>query len=126
MISKENEIRRYDLYLADLGEPDKDSSVQGGTRPVVVVSNDMGNKYSPLVFVVPVTSSATKKRLPTHVEIKAEKTGIAKDSTILFEQIITIPKKQLKYKLLSLPGELKQDMDKAYLVSTGLNEYIKF
>ncbi|MEK4006415.1 type II toxin-antitoxin system PemK/MazF family toxin [Paenibacillus sp. FSL H3-0333] len=115
-------IRRYDMFLVDLGE--SNGSVQRGTRPAVVISNDTGNKYSSVVVVSPVTSSATKSKLPTHVHMSAADTGVAKDSIIQFEQHITVPKSNLKYKLFTLPQNYHSELDRALMISLGLDEYL--
>jgi mRNA interferase MazF len=125
MMRESNEdILRYDMYFVDLGQ--SNGSVQRGERPAVVISNNKGNKYSPVVMVCPVTSSTTKSKLPTHVHMSAADVGFAKDSIIQFEQHITIPKNQLKYKLMSLPETYYKQLDRALMISNGLDEYVRY
>ena len=88
------EIHRGELYYADLSPVV--GSEQGGVRPVLVVQNDIGNKYSPTVIAAAVTSRMTKARLPTHIEIAARSYGLQKYSVILLEQIRTLDKRRLK------------------------------
>ena len=86
-------IRRGEIYYADLSPVV--GSEQGGVRPVLIVQNDIGNKYSPTVIVAAITSQINKAKLPTHIEISASEYGLPKDSVILLEQIRTIDKKRL-------------------------------
>lgn len=111
------DIKRGELYYADLSPVV--GSEQGGVRPVLVVQNDVGNKYSPTVIVCAVTSKMTKAKLPTHVEIAEGKAGLMKDSVILLEQIRTLDKRRLKEKVGSLDDQFMQKIDKALLVSLG-------
>lgn len=94
-------VRTWEIWNGDLGE--KRGSVQGGVRPVLVVQNDTGNKYCPTVNVIPMTSSKTKKLLPMHIVLKAEDTGLYSDSTIMPEQIQTIEKNKLEFKIADVP-----------------------
>lgn len=87
-------IKRGELYYADLSPVV--GSEQGGIRPVLVVQNDVGNKYSPTVIAAAVTSKIDKARLPTHIELSACEFGLAKDSVVLLEQIRTLDKRRLK------------------------------
>ena len=87
-------VKRGDLFYADLSPVV--GSEQGGIRPVLVVQNDVGNKYSPTIIAAAVTSQINKAKMPTHIEISAETYGLVKDSVILMEQIRTIDKKRLK------------------------------
>ncbi|WP_340032562.1 type II toxin-antitoxin system PemK/MazF family toxin [Paenibacillus sp. FSL K6-1122] len=111
------EVRRLDMWNADLGE--NKGSVQGGVRPVVIVGNDMGNKYSPVVMVSPVTSRV-KKSMPTHVKVNKEDLGLYEDSIILLEQIITIPKDKLDFKITQIPNHLAGAINKALSLSLSL------
>jgi len=86
-------VKRYDLWMADIPEGSK-GHVQYGFRPVLVVSNDMANKYSPVITVVPLTSQLTKRQLPTHVLLQDN--GLEKSSLALCEQILTLDKSCLK------------------------------
>ena len=90
-------VRRGDIYYADLSPVV--GSEQGGMRPVLIVQNDVGNKYSPTVIAAAITSKTSKSKLPTHIEVYADKYGLAKDSVILLEQIRTIDKTRLKEKM---------------------------
>lgn len=114
-------IKRGDILYADLSPVI--GSEQGGVRPVLVIQNDIGNKYSPTVIVAAITSQINKAKLPTHVEIKAEEYGISKDSVILLEQIRTIDKKRLKEKVGHLSEEMMKKVDDGLQVSFGLVEY---
>ena len=89
-------IKRGDLYYADLSPVV--GSEQGGVRPVLVVQNDVGNKYSPTVIAAAVTSKLSKAKLPTHIELSSQSYGLARDSVVLLEQIRTIDKRRLKEK----------------------------
>ena len=112
-------IKRGELYYADLSPVV--GSEQGGIRPVLVVQNDVGNKYSPTVIAAAVTSQINKAKLPTHIELCATDYGLLKDSVVLLEQIRTIDKKRLK----SYVGELVYGeitaVDRKIKVSLGLN-----
>ena len=114
-------VKRGDIYYANLSPVV--GSEQGGHRPVLVIQNDVGNKYSPTVIVVAITSQISKAKLPTHVELAAESYGITKDSVILLEQIRTIDKKRLKEKIGHLSDELMKQVDVALQISFGLIEY---
>ena len=111
-------IKKGDLYFADLSPVV--GSEQGGVRPVLVVQNDVGNKYSPTIIVAAVTSQINKAKMPTHIEISAETYGLVKDSVILMEQIRTIDKKRLKEKIGHADEELMQRVNKALSVSFAL------
>ena len=95
-------IKRGELYYADLSPVV--GSEQGGIRPVLVVQNDVGNRYSPTVIAAAVTSKINKARLPTHIELKASEYGLVKDSVVLLEQIRTIDKRRLKERIGELPA----------------------
>jgi mRNA interferase MazF len=114
-------IRRGDIIYADLSPVI--GSEQGGVRPVLVIQNDIGNKYSPTVIVAAITSQINKAKLPTHVELAAEEYGITKDSVILLEQIRTIDKKRLKEKIGHLSDDLMKKVDEGLQISFGLVEY---
>ncbi|MEG1529628.1 MAG: type II toxin-antitoxin system PemK/MazF family toxin, partial [Clostridia bacterium] len=90
-------VKRGELYYADLSPVI--GSEQGGVRPVLIVQNDIGNKYSPTIIAAAITSQLDKAKLPTHIAISAEQYGLQKDSVILLEQIRTIDKKRLKEKI---------------------------
>lgn len=114
-------VKRGDIYYADLSPVV--GSEQGGIRPVLVVQNDIGNKYSPTVIVAAITSQINKAKLPTHIEISAEEYGLTKDSVILLEQIRTIDKKRLKEKIGNLSEDLMKKVDECIQVSFGLTDY---
>lgn len=111
-------IKRGDIYYADLSPVI--GSEQGGVRPVLVVQNDIGNKYSPTVIAAAITSQINKAKLPTHIEISAQDYGLQKDSVILLEQIRTIDKKRLKEKIGHLDDELMDKVNEALSISFGL------
>ena len=116
------EIRRGDLYYAEL-DPIVGSE-QAGTRPVLVVSNDVGNQYSPVIVIVPITSRRMgRKRLPTHVEVRIPEL-LKNDSTALTEQIRTIDKLRLKEYIGSLPDCLMAAVDQALAISIGIGRQI--
>lgn len=111
------EIRRGELYYADLSPVV--GSEQGGVRPVLVVQNDIGNKYSPTIIAAAVTSKLTKAKLPTHIEISGHNFGLQKDSVILLEQIRTLDKRRLKERIGTLPETTMRRVDGALLISLG-------
>ncbi|WP_405168508.1 type II toxin-antitoxin system PemK/MazF family toxin [Paenibacillus sp. FSL H3-0286] len=104
-------VRKDEIWLADLGE--SKGSVQGGVRPILIVSNDIGNKFSPVVSAVSITSSTTKKNIPTHVKIVANDLGFKRDSVILCEQDRTIGKDMLIHKIADLPESYFELVDAA-------------
>lgn len=112
-------IKRGDIFYADLRPVI--GSEQGGVRPVLIIQNDTGNKHSPTVICAAITSKMNKAKLPTHVEIDAEKYGIIKDSVILLEQIRTIDKSRLKEKVCHLDSDVLKRIDKALLISFALD-----
>lgn len=111
-------IKRGDIYYADLSPVI--GSEQGGVRPVLIVQNDIGNKYSPTVIAAAITSQINKAKLPTHIEISAQEYGLQKDSVILLEQIRTIDKKRLREKIGRLDDELMDRVNEALSISFGL------
>lgn len=113
-------VKRGDIYYADLSPVI--GSEQGGVRPVLVVQNDIGNKYSPTIIAAAITSQINKAKMPTHIEISAEDYGLNKDSVILLEQIRTIDKKRLKEKIGRLDDALMEKVDSALTISFGLTE----
>ena len=110
-------IKRGELYYADLSPVV--GSEQGGVRPILIVQNDTGNKYSPTVIAAAVTSKLTKAKLPTHIEITANEFGLVKDSVILLEQIRTIDKRRLKERIGELPPTIMLRVDDALKISLG-------
>lgn len=115
------EIKRGDIFYADLAP--HVGSEQGGIRPVLVIQNDIGNKYSPTVIVAAITSQIGKAKFPTHVEIRAGEFGLSRDSVILLEQIRTIDKVRLKNKVGKLSDEVMEKVNQAILISLGLIEW---
>lgn len=113
-------VKRGEIYYADLSPVI--GSEQGGVRPVLIVQNNVGNKYSPTVIAAAITSQINKARLPTHIELMANSYGLSKDSVILLEQIRTIDKKRLKEKMGSLDETAMHQVDDALAVSFGLME----
>ena len=111
-------VRRGDIYYADLSPVV--GSEQGGMRPVLIVQNDVGNKYSPTVIAAAITSKTSKSKLPTHIEVYADKYGLAKDSVILLEQIRTIDKTRLKEKMGHLDDYVMNQVNDAITVSFRL------
>ena len=111
-------VKRGDIYYADLSPVV--GSEQGGLRPVLIVQNDVGNKYSPTVIAAAITSQIGKNKMPTHIEVLADQYGLAKDSVILLEQIRTIDKQRLKEKMGHLDDGLMQKVNDAIGVSFGL------
>ncbi|KNY27391.1 type II toxin-antitoxin system PemK/MazF family toxin [Pseudobacteroides cellulosolvens] len=113
-------IKRGDIFYADLSPVI--GSEQGGVRPVLIVQNDIGNKYSPTVIAAAITSQINKAKLPTHIEIGAMEYGLAKDSVILLEQIRTIDKMRIREKIGRLDEELMERVNDAISVSFGLTD----
>ena len=111
-------IRRGDIYYADLSPVV--GSEQGGLRPVLIVQNDVGNKYSPTVIAAAITSKMGKTKLPTHIDVEGSQVGLSKDSVILLEQIRTIDKKRLKEKMGHLDSGTMNSVNNAIEVSFGL------
>lgn len=115
-------VKRGDMFYADLSPVV--GSEQGGIRPVLVIQNDMGNKYSPTVIVSAITSQLNKNKLPTHIELNNEKFGLKSDSVILAEQIRTIDKSRLKEKIGHIDDNniIMNQINNALGVSFGLEE----
>lgn len=103
-------VKRGDVFYADLSPVV--GSEQGGVRPVLIVQNDIGNKYSPTVICAAITSQINKAKLPTHIEIDAKSYALVKDSVVLLEQIRTIDKRRLKEKICHLDKELMKKLIK--------------
>jgi mRNA interferase MazF len=112
-------VKRGDIYYADLSPVV--GSEQGGLRPVLIIQNDVGNKYSPTVIAAAITSKLSKSKMPTHIDVYADRFGLAKDSVILLEQIRTIDKKRLKEKMGHLDTNIMEQVNTALSVSFGLN-----
>jgi len=111
------DIRRGDLFYADLSPVV--GSEQGGLRPVLVIQNDVGNKYSPTVIVSAITSQINKAKIPTHIELSAKEFGLPKDSVVLLEQLRTIDKRRLQDKIGVLDVSKMSMVDNALLISLG-------
>ena len=113
-------IRRGDIFYADLSPVV--GSEQGGLRPVLIVQNDVGNRYSPTVIAAAITSKLSKAKLPTHIDIFASRVGLSKDSVILLEQIRTLDKRRLRERMGHLDEELMQQVNHAISISFGLSD----
>ena len=111
-------IKRGDIFYADLSPVV--GSEQGGLRPVLIIQNDIGNRYSPTVIAAAITSRMDKARLPTHIDIHADRVGLAKDSVVLLEQIRTIDKRRLKEKMGHLDSSVMSRVNNAIAISFGL------
>ncbi len=111
-------VKRGDIFYADLSPVV--GSEQGGIRPVLIVQNDIGNKYSPTVIVAAITSRINKAKMPTHIEIKGDDYGLSKDSVILLEQIRTIDKKRLKERIGHIDEAVISAVNEAVSISLGL------
>ncbi|MDO5718844.1 MAG: type II toxin-antitoxin system PemK/MazF family toxin [Tissierellia bacterium] len=111
-------VKRGDLFYADLSPVV--GSEQGGIRPVLVVQNDVGNKYSPTIIIAAITSQVNKAKLPTHVEISSQSFGLPKNSVVLLEQVRTIDKKRLKEKIGRFDHEVMRKVEDALKISFEL------
>ena len=114
-------VRRGDIYYADLSPVV--GSEQGGVRPVLIVQNDTGNRHSPTVIAAAITSQLGKARLPTHIALAAQGSGLPKDSVILLEQIRTLDKHRLRERAGQITPEDQKRVDQALDVSLGLTSY---
>lgn len=112
-------IKRGDIFYADLRPVV--GSEQGGIRPVLIIQNDVGNLHSPTVICAAITSKMNKAKLPTHLEVSSQNTGIEKDSVILLEQLRTIDKQRLKEKVCHLDQEMMRKVDRALYISLSLS-----
>lgn len=113
-------IKRGEIYYADLSPVV--GSEQGGVRPVLVIQNNIGNKYSPTIIIAAITSQLNKAKLPTHIEIKAGNFGLVKDSVLLLEQVRTIDRKRMKDKIGKCDPGFMRKVNEALAISIGLNE----
>ena len=111
-------VKRGDIYYADLSPVI--GSEQGGIRPVLIIQNDVGNKYSPTVIAAAITSQINKAKMPTHIELPASEYGLYKDSVVLLEQIRTIDKRRLREKVAHLDKGLMENVNSALAVSFGI------
>jgi mRNA interferase MazF len=114
-------VKRGEVYFADLSPVV--GSEQGGVRPVLVLQNDIGNRFSPTVIVAAITAQIQKAKLPTHVEIDAKRYGFERDSVILLEQIRTIDKQRLTDKITQLDQSMMENINKALEISLGLADF---
>ena len=112
-------IRRGDIYYADLSPVV--GSEQGGIRPVLIVQNDVGNRFSPTVIAAAITSQKDKARLPTHIQLQSTGSGLARDSIVLLEQIRTLDKRRLKEHMGRLDDQSMSRVDQALEISFGLS-----
>ncbi len=113
----ENLVKRGDIYFADLSPVV--GSEQGGVRPVLVIQNDVGNRYSPTVIVSAITSQLSKAKLPTHIELSSSDYHLPKNSVVLLEQIRTLDKRRLKEKITVIDEAKMKEINKALLISLG-------
>ena len=111
-------VKRGDIFYADLSPVI--GSEQGGIRPVLIVQNDIGNRYSPTVIAAAITSQREKAKLPTHIEVCGESCGLAKNSVVLLEQIRTIDKRRLKEHMGTLDDNSMNLINRALSISFGL------
>jgi Growth inhibitor len=118
MLGKVGEIKRGDIFYADLGPTL--GCEQGGKRPVIIVQNNMGNKHAPTVMIAPLTTRK-KNLLPTHIEIEeSQLTGVKAPSIVLLEQVRTIDKQRMRNRMGMVPLYTLEQIDKALKVSLGL------
>lgn len=117
MENRQAEIKRGEIYYADLSPTV--GSEQGGVRPVLVIQNDIGNKYSPTVIVCAITSKLSKAKIPTHIELESEKYNLPKDSVCLLEQIRTLDKQRLQQKVSCINETKMKEVERAILISLG-------
>lgn len=112
------EVVRGDIFYADLSPVV--GSEQGGVRPVLVVQNDVGNKYSPTVIIAAITSQLSKAKLPTHIELDKNRYNLMKDSVVLLEQLRTLDKRRLKEKITQIDENTMKKVDIAIMISLGI------
>ena len=112
------QVKRGDIYYADLSPVV--GSEQGGLRPVLIIQNDKGNRYSPTVIAAAITSRMGKTKMPTHIDIYADRAGLARDSVILLEQVRTLDKRRLREKMGHLDDDMMTEVNSAIAVSFGL------
>ena len=111
-------VKRGEIYYADLSPVV--GSEQGGVRPVLIIQNDIGNRYSPTVIAAAITSQRDKAKLPTHIELSAQSCGLQKDSTVLLEQVRTNKKKRLRERMGEITPETMNSINSALSISFGL------
>lgn len=124
LISEEKRMaQRGEIYYADLSPVI--GSEQGGLRPVLIVQNNVGNKYSPTVVIAAITAKIDKGKMPTHVEVKTED-GLERNSVVLLEQLRTIDKQRLKDKITQLNKHRMKEVDQALQISVGLSDKYRY
>ena len=111
-------IKRGDIYYADLSPVV--GSEQGGVRPVLIVQNDVGNRFSPTVIAAAITSQTDKAKMPTHIQVRSEGSGLAKDSIVLLEQVRTLDKRRLREHMGRLDEDSMRRVNNAIQISLGL------
>ena len=112
-------VKRGEIYYADLSPVV--GSEQGGVRPVLIIQNDTGNRYSPTVIAAAITSQTGKARLPTHIELPVQQgCGLTKDSVVLLEQVRTLDKRRLRERMGRVDDQVMEKIDTAIAVSFGL------
>ncbi|OUM97308.1 MAG: PemK family transcriptional regulator [Thermobacillus sp. ZCTH02-B1] len=114
-------VKRGDVFFADLSPVV--GSEQGGVRPVLIIQNDIGNRFSPTVIVAAITAKIQKAKLPTHVELSAKEHGFERDSVVLLEQIRTIDKQRLTDKITHLDDETMKKVNESLSISVGLVDF---
>ncbi len=119
-MASELTVRRGDIFFADLSPVV--GSEQGGVRPVLILQNDIGNRYSPTTIVCAITSQVIKARLPIHIEVRADESNLDRDSVILLEQIRTIDKRRLKERIAYLSPDIMARVNLALSISLGLTD----
>ena len=112
-------IKRGEIYYADLSPVV--GSEQGGVRPVLIIQNDVGNRFSPTVIAAAITSQKDKTKLPTHIQLSSQECGLARDSVVLLEQVRTLDKRRLREKMGRLDDGVMKKVDAAIAVSFGLH-----
>ena len=117
---EEQNVKRGEIYMADLSPVV--GSEQGGVRPVLIIQNNIGNRYSPTVIVSAITSKLGKAKLPTHIDLPSEKYHLPKDSVALLEQIRTLDKRRLREKITCLEENKMKEINRAILISLGFAE----
>ncbi len=111
-------VHRGDIYYADLSPVV--GSEQGGVRPVLIVQNDVGNRFSPTVIAAAITSQTDKAKMPTHIQVRSEGSGLAKDSIVLLEQVRTLDKRRLREHMGRLDEDSMRRVNNAIQISLGL------
>lgn len=111
-------VKRGEIYYADLSPVV--GSEQGGVRPVLIIQNDVGNRFSPTVIAAAITSQKDKTRLPTHIQLSSRDCGLARDSVVLLEQVRTIDKRRLKERMGKVEEPYMDQVDHALSISFGL------